>query len=611
MHSRRVANAVCAPRASAENIERFASLLKDLPSETSLDLLPVCYVLLDPVHIPSAEDLESPSLGTIRTITRAQVGLKGILAVQIPPDVGAEVWPRFWSWIQFFLLFGEYLAAFNIEILSEKEFGLGCATFGDDICTQNSNRRLVTLSPGFQTLMVRTWASLLYTDANDQHGIWMHLVLGFLLQGLPHQLDDIRDGAGGTFYDLATLVMRHISLIGKFTEESESRRPLCVALVARGFAEALTVITCVLSRTEMVDSQHVSQCLLLLAAALTTEHGSRRVSVAVRHGLLNAIVTCAERDFSAAANAWLRFLLDKVLGPATTSCYALADIGTAFLAVSAEDSLARSKIIEVWIPFTVVIRARLGVLRTFDSRENSSLRACDNINCGAIRSKRSFRTCSACCNVFYCGRECQILDWREGGHRHLCETHEDMHTSSSFLQVPANSPSTVKHLPPFTALRTVLTSRERAFLCTLLDFDYRMSRSDIYALYVSAWATNPGAGLVTVFDYGSTQVQIGVQVVEKLEESELARVSAIDVYARNTVRCAVGSAGRMAVDIMTMRQGGRKVNWVMPRRGGTPTVHEALQVIAAKMGAAGSVDAADFQEEIDDAVRLDEAVEIH
>ncbi|KAK7062475.1 hypothetical protein R3P38DRAFT_2679018 [Favolaschia claudopus] len=46
---------------------------------------------------------------------------------------------------------------------------------------------------------------------------------------------------------------------------------------------------------------------------------------------------------------------------------------------------------------------------------------CDNSKCAKIDIKRKFRRCSNCRLFYYCSKECQTADWKDGGHRASCQ----------------------------------------------------------------------------------------------------------------------------------------------------------------------------------------------
>ncbi|KDQ62795.1 hypothetical protein JAAARDRAFT_190070 [Jaapia argillacea MUCL 33604] len=46
---------------------------------------------------------------------------------------------------------------------------------------------------------------------------------------------------------------------------------------------------------------------------------------------------------------------------------------------------------------------------------------CDNKKCRKMGDKAQFRKCGSCSVAFYCAKECQVQDWREGNHKAKCK----------------------------------------------------------------------------------------------------------------------------------------------------------------------------------------------
>ncbi|ESK96974.1 hypothetical protein Moror_6552 [Moniliophthora roreri MCA 2997] len=49
------------------------------------------------------------------------------------------------------------------------------------------------------------------------------------------------------------------------------------------------------------------------------------------------------------------------------------------------------------------------------------LSSCDNAKCQKADKKNSFQKCSGCNTSLYCSKECQIIAWKEGGHKVMCK----------------------------------------------------------------------------------------------------------------------------------------------------------------------------------------------
>ncbi len=50
--------------------------------------------------------------------------------------------------------------------------------------------------------------------------------------------------------------------------------------------------------------------------------------------------------------------------------------------------------------------------------------------CGKSEGKAKFLTCAKCTQVLYCSKECQVTDWKRGGHKADCQG--DLRTLNCF-----------------------------------------------------------------------------------------------------------------------------------------------------------------------------------
>ncbi|KAF8442850.1 hypothetical protein L210DRAFT_3502800 [Boletus edulis BED1] len=48
------------------------------------------------------------------------------------------------------------------------------------------------------------------------------------------------------------------------------------------------------------------------------------------------------------------------------------------------------------------------------------IESCQNIKCDKSGPPGSFKSCAGCLHVHYCGKECQVYDWKNGGHQKYC-----------------------------------------------------------------------------------------------------------------------------------------------------------------------------------------------
>ncbi|KAJ7253269.1 hypothetical protein C8J57DRAFT_1349356 [Mycena rebaudengoi] len=82
-----------------------------------------------------------------------------------------------------------------------------------------------------------------------------------------------------------------------------------------------------------------------------------------------------------------------------------------------------SKIYQKWQALVDLRQKRLAVVKIFDFPRYVPLKACDNLQCAIISDRTRFRRCSGCLCFYYCSQECQIIDWRVGGHQEACNAY--------------------------------------------------------------------------------------------------------------------------------------------------------------------------------------------
>ncbi|KAJ7673953.1 hypothetical protein DFH06DRAFT_1467324 [Mycena polygramma] len=473
------------------------------------------YYLLDPTRIPSSEELEASAPDTIYAIKWGVFVVGVLFDVQVPPGAGVDLWPRVWSWVNFELLFHSVMGQFGVRLPSEAELCVSLITFSGELGTHEPTHQVIATTPGLQAFVVRAWVFILRANSYDTEA--RNAVIGDIFGFLdPTCFDEIIAGAGGTLQDLVAVVTAHLNMaildldetlpeeplshLGKvlnFTVDfdkarSPLRRPLCSALIDGGLMETITRIArAVIYGTQPVTKAVLDICLVLLCDMLLIESGYRKLREAIHAGLLLAVLRGAQRNVSSNINRSLLLLLVDILPAATVNCNVLADIGTAHMALEGPFSAEGfdPEVWNAWNAFSETLLERLDVLRTFDTRANVSLKACDNMDCNIIKEKIQLRRCSGCRDLLYCSRECQRFDWGEGGHRDQCVVHRTQRIDIELASTP----------------------RERAFMRALLHHDYLQFRTYLRSQWVKMWAADPDIKCSTLFDYrmGYVKIQVG------------------------------------------------------------------------------------------------------
>ncbi|KAJ7726559.1 hypothetical protein DFH07DRAFT_236440 [Mycena maculata] len=576
MSYRTVAAAACASDASEQDIQRFAGLLRSLGKDRLVNCLPVFFLVLDTARVPTAAQLDKDSPNTRPTVSVALLSLRAIFDLQIPPKIGVELWPRVLAWIDFIQMFREFLAALQLNIDSERALYADYLNFTRRVVSEHPpNAEILCNVPGFKITVVRAWACSLASPGTPPP-LHEHLHAVQLLVHYPAAVDDMVEGAG-SMDDLARLITLQLDLLLTDTpglskhrwallaflletvvitgnplrvpEEIGDSKPLWTALISRGFVKSLTAAACLLGELGGAvipgAGDVIDRCMRILCAIFYTQEGYGGLCIAVQNGLLGAIVACGKSDVPHNGIQAMTALLTDVLAPATVYYYVLVDLASAYFAVG-EPAGCPPQLTAAWTIFSQTMQRRLTVLRVFDSMEISH-RACDNVQCGIIREKTSFKSCSGCRRFVYCSEACQSLDWRRG-HREKCAEYR------------SSNPSI--HLD--------YKSRERAFICALLHHDYESVRSEVLA---KVSAIGPDALCYAEFDYRSSQVTITVDEFPPNVETEDDPLWA-DIVAR-----ASNSGGRMFVHFALLRIGINRCQWVIPLRAATGSLEAATNSV--------------------------------
>ncbi|KAJ7659125.1 hypothetical protein DFH06DRAFT_1195093 [Mycena polygramma] len=159
-----------------------------------------------------------------------------------------------------------------------------------------------------------------------------------------------------------------------------------------------------------------------------------------------------------------------------TACQMKISFPAARFLASAPEFVS-SAIFRSWKNFDAFVAQRVAALDYFESGAWVSFKTCENMQCLKMAPKSEFKKCSGCCVYYYCSKECQMVDWRDG-HQKLCK-----------LESPGQARG--------------LTPRETAFIRAFVEYNSRFLflRLQVWVLQIKFMYTNPGVEFFTVFDY--------------------------------------------------------------------------------------------------------------
>ncbi|KAJ7513053.1 hypothetical protein B0H11DRAFT_2268030 [Mycena galericulata] len=619
---REIAEAACRDNRSIEHVLTVTYMMSRIPSDDRVHLLPVFYANLDPTRIPSSDDLESFHPETRTNIRSAAAVLVEILQIRFALDISVDIWPRIWAWFSFLETYRPFFP--ETRLPKEEELFTGILLFTTCFQDEKEYSRILS-TPGVLRATARAWAFLIRAD--EQLSELQIYLLGYFMLCFRHSAEnneEVIEGAGGSVKDLCRLVAGYLdaalqtpvtvpefrslqisgvlSFINNFDFHPTAHcqwfnlplGPLCRRLLNYRFVELLVDAMLRLVEFDTVDSEMagvLDDCFVLLGRILTTGPGYLWLPEAIETGLLVLIVACSFLDLGEQIEGQLEQILRRILFGNLVYYYVIVQVKRGLPIVEdliSVHPLKQFAILETWTQFNALATERIQLMESF-SVDLVSTRACDNVECGEIRDRTSFRRCSGCQAFYYCSQRCQMDDWRSGGHRKVCGGYGYLGLTSQ--------------------IRSTLVTRERAFLRALLDHDYQAHRASICAKQVEFMAARPDSPFFTSFDYIAGTVNIGVE--SAVDESVVMNmlVSSGAEWS-DTLRRAVESNGRIQLHIMQIVEGDTTRFWVVPLRTSSSSIHCALRELASRVRAdSGAVDVAG---EIDAVLReFAEVQEIH
>ncbi|KAK7050695.1 hypothetical protein R3P38DRAFT_2866491 [Favolaschia claudopus] len=489
-----------------QEVSRFHKLvLKQIPKATLAEFIPAFYYVLNPARIPKPEELDPPTTTQTTYIILAVTALTGLFGTAPAAETVPALWPRVWAWIDFLSTFANLLSETVLTPLTPDFIYEGMCFCNRLLSKSPDKEMMIASSPGFCVLALRLWIN--ETDASRQI-VLLVMVENILVPALGDCYRDVLEATDGDLNKFAKVMSRHLNTIvplGRAEPHidvlnsetlrrtlnilfavdtcSPERRALSLALIPLGLVKTLTFTARALGNILSSSSFYLHRmclqlCLIHLRSTFIKIPGKFILPMAIRHGILDAILSAARIDFSDNPETALEDLLNDILAPSTVLCYTLPDIGKAFARVTEHREFVVPEVQQAWDSFVMVLSRRLRVLARFNSEDRLTQRACDNVECGSFFPKPELKHCSSCMELFYCSRKCQAIDWKRG-HRTSCDW---------YAKLRANRVA-------------AFTSREYSFLCYLQNIDYEYQKVKLRKEHDTLQAENSDVVLWTRYDY--------------------------------------------------------------------------------------------------------------
>ncbi|KAJ7463928.1 hypothetical protein FB451DRAFT_1264212 [Mycena latifolia] len=544
-------------------------------------LLPALYSHLDPSRIPHLDRLDTELSASSEPVVIlmgaiAALGCISVVGPRIPLEACADFWPRIWPWSRFIHTYLECIPGAPPEKLVCIQFLQILSRFQ----THHETWKLIETTPGVGVIVARTWVLLLSAAirAGNEPDATFVLLCRLLSQAsqndFPHVVEDYSEGAGGSASHLASLILEHInygltrgdspaclptlasvlSFVIKHYEEPSSE-PLRTALLSRGFPEAVSRCLAVASVFRLDQATRViDNAIHLVGWAFQTVPGYPYVREALQGGFLQGLVrfVCQDKRRPEVIET-LKWFFESSLSGVTLYHSVLCQLRPALEEVSGlvtTDAFRRSGLFNVWDRFFQLATERLAIKEVFDSDAYIALKGCDNTKCTNINRRADVRRCSGCLNRYYCSNECQIVDWKEGGHRSFCAV---LHT----------------RLTPYR-----LSTHDKAFIHAIVLVDFKVWKESLYRRYVMHMHREPSSPVCTLFDY--TAGRLFLSVVSVHSNPDHATNARIEDFVARIQR----SGGRMALTIVDFPRAREAQRMSMAMRSSSDVPFRALRDIA-------------------------------
>lgn len=406
--------ATAAANGSLKDLVRLSIVLRSLPGDQAAILLPIFYLHLDPSTIPDPGRLdEIITAGTpLPSIDGAVISLNALSDLVemsvVPVDASPDLWPRVWKWMHFLHSYWEYLPGFHAS--DEVKGCLKNSSIVLLLSQHPATALAISATPGIRRILATSWAAILHdVSLASQEAAKLELtrLLALLSRDIDDlsNLDEVVDGVGGSYNDLAAVIIEHISqgvaaptsetvvtYLGAVITVLEARDdPLNAALMAKGIVLSLLLAIDTLQKTTSNLALPIVQlCFILLSAYLKSPAGYRWITQALEAGLLQNIVDLSLEVVQSQAHnshirdisAELQDLVSSVISGALVSYPVVSCMKRLLPTIkktSSSPKFAKSVIFDAWRTFSRLVEERVKVLDTWEAANRPSFGACDNM----------------------------------------------------------------------------------------------------------------------------------------------------------------------------------------------------------------------------------------
>ncbi|KAJ7713431.1 hypothetical protein B0H16DRAFT_1621259 [Mycena metata] len=578
------ASAKDAADGSTRALMRICEIVSDCTDLPTLRLfLPVPYAVLQRAQMAPTDELNSEALSpTEDTLSSVYTALQILKLIrQIPAHIVLHMWPLMWKWIHFLMLYPSplpYPAPLEDTIcysLAAVVFPLHSGHLSDSILypADPAVCAVVEATVGVQLLFSRAWLSSL--ARGDIIRVYPTSFFIMRLRSTSLRLDEWIEGAGGTQWHLASFIVKlldflspqllqaempfrgAIIFIGMIIQEEE----LFLTLLKCGLFGALTrMLNALLTENIGYDIEFHLQLTLTILSHISRNMPmvERWIVEGLKARLLPALMSVAQRKEPYLTSNIVRALTSSLIhhSVAKQIDISVREVLPTIPIVAAphkQDEVAKD--LRLFLPHVL---ERLQVLSDYDNGNSISSQACDNMKCGIILPKSQLRRCSQCTKRYYCSETCQVLDWRDDGHRTVCKALKQS-------KLDFGSPT------------------ERGFMRAVLDSDFKRSRAKLFRRQVMHMYENPDTEFFCVYDFKVIPHSFGVYTLGKLPCTD-------PVWADFVAR-ARRSGGRMEIHLMNVPDGtvdkvadgssGR--GKIFPLRSSRADIHVGLRAIAKRL----------------------------